>query len=221
MADRKWSPGIAAVLSFFIPGVGQIYKRQILGGFVWMAIIGALYTFPLTALIIASFAKMSSNSTGAFMAVGIFLVPILGGVFHLACIIGAATGDTSQYTSGKSWAALLLVVIFACGIAGYLERQDVKIPESIPVQSRIGPSPTNHPIDAPTDTHCGHPNHKPSSVESVEKWRTWKCVSRSETDVPWGACLSRSEYTWERGMGCPGSERCCPHSTLKQTGETE
>ena len=30
--QRKWSPGIAAVLSFFIPGVGQIYKGNILRG---------------------------------------------------------------------------------------------------------------------------------------------------------------------------------------------
>ena len=29
---RLWSPGVAAVLSFLIPGLGQLYKRKILSG---------------------------------------------------------------------------------------------------------------------------------------------------------------------------------------------
>ncbi|MEZ5362171.1 MAG: hypothetical protein R2748_07445 [Bryobacterales bacterium] len=30
---QRWNPGVAAVLSFVIPGLGQIYKRQLLDGF--------------------------------------------------------------------------------------------------------------------------------------------------------------------------------------------
>jgi TM2 domain-containing membrane protein YozV len=35
--ERLWNPGIAAVLSFFFPGVGQIYRGKILRGLIWMA----------------------------------------------------------------------------------------------------------------------------------------------------------------------------------------
>jgi TM2 domain-containing membrane protein YozV len=35
-ASKEWNPGIAAVLSFFIPGVGQIYKGQIGLGLAWL-----------------------------------------------------------------------------------------------------------------------------------------------------------------------------------------
>ena len=33
--QRTWNPGTAAVLSFFIPGLGQLYKGQILDGFLY------------------------------------------------------------------------------------------------------------------------------------------------------------------------------------------
>ncbi|MBK6910881.1 MAG: hypothetical protein IPH10_08135 [bacterium] len=34
--EKHWHPGIAAVLSFFIPGLGQIYRGKILRGLLWM-----------------------------------------------------------------------------------------------------------------------------------------------------------------------------------------
>lgn len=37
------NPGIAAVLSFFVPGVGQIYKREIIKGIVYFLITSGLY----------------------------------------------------------------------------------------------------------------------------------------------------------------------------------
>jgi TM2 domain-containing membrane protein YozV len=33
---RTWNPGVAAVLSLFIPGAGQIYKGQIGAGLLWL-----------------------------------------------------------------------------------------------------------------------------------------------------------------------------------------
>jgi hypothetical protein len=63
--ERQWNPGVAAVLSFFIPGLGQIYKGQIINGLTWLfftALGYACFVFP-----------------------GIFL--------HLLCILGAASGD--------------------------------------------------------------------------------------------------------------------------------
>lgn len=63
-ARQAWSPGVAAVLSLVIPGAGQMYKGQILGGFVW-----------LIAVVIGYIA---------------FVVP--GLVLHVCCIVAAASG---------------------------------------------------------------------------------------------------------------------------------
>ena len=63
-----WHPGIAAVLSFFIPGLGQIYKGQIFNGIAWMI----------------------------FVPVGYLLFVLPGLVLHLLCIIGAYSGDPTR-----------------------------------------------------------------------------------------------------------------------------
>ena len=65
MAYRKWNPGVAALLSFFIPGVGQMYKGDVGTGIAWL-----IFTY-----------------------LGYFLFIIPGLVLHLICIITAATGD--------------------------------------------------------------------------------------------------------------------------------
>jgi len=65
---QLWSPGIAAVLSFLIPGLGQIYKGQILSGIAWLIFVPIGYLF--------------------------FIFP--GAILHLFCIIGASMGDPMQ-----------------------------------------------------------------------------------------------------------------------------
>ena len=62
---RKWSPGVAAVLSFFIPGLGQMYQGNILSGLFWLF----------------------------FVVVGYMVFIIPGLILHLICIISAASGD--------------------------------------------------------------------------------------------------------------------------------
>jgi TM2 domain-containing membrane protein YozV len=69
---QRWSPALAAVLSFFLPGLGQLYKGQILNGIVWFFMVGLGYM----ALILP------------------------GLVLHLFCIIGAASGN--PWTEGKT-----------------------------------------------------------------------------------------------------------------------
>jgi TM2 domain-containing membrane protein YozV len=69
---QRWSPGLAAVLSFFVPGLGQLYKGQILNGIAWFFMVGLGYV----ALILP------------------------GLVLHLLCIIGAASGN--PWTEGKT-----------------------------------------------------------------------------------------------------------------------
>lgn len=67
--EPLWSPGIAAVLSFFIPGLGQLYKGQIINAIAWFV----------------------------FVPVGYFFFFIPGLILHLFCIIGATMGDPRRY----------------------------------------------------------------------------------------------------------------------------
>ncbi len=62
---EKWNPGIAALLSFFLPGVGQMYKGDVGSGILWL--IGVIIGY-------------------------IFLI-IPGIILHIICIINAASGD--------------------------------------------------------------------------------------------------------------------------------
>lgn len=64
-APAKWSPGIAALLSFIIPGAGQLYKGQVLNGVLWFVFV--------------------------IIGYACFIIP--GLVLHLICIFGAASGD--------------------------------------------------------------------------------------------------------------------------------
>lgn len=63
-----WSAGVAAVLSFFIPGLGQMYKGQIINGLAWLVCVVIGYAC--------------------------FVVP--GLVLHLFCVVGAASGDPTK-----------------------------------------------------------------------------------------------------------------------------
>ena len=62
---RKWSPGVAALLSFIIPGAGQMYKGNVMSGLAWLF----------------------------FVVLGYFLLLIPGLILHLICIFAAASGD--------------------------------------------------------------------------------------------------------------------------------
>ena len=60
-----FSRGLAAILSLFIPGLGQMYKGQILNGIAWFFIVAIGYVF--------------------------FVIP--GLILHICCILGAASGS--------------------------------------------------------------------------------------------------------------------------------
>lgn len=61
----RWSRGTAAILSLFIPGLGQMYKGQVINGVVWFAVV----------------------------AVGYVFLVLPGVVLHVLCVLGAASGD--------------------------------------------------------------------------------------------------------------------------------
>jgi hypothetical protein len=62
---RSWNPGVAAVLSLFIPGAGQVYRGQTGAGILWLIIVVG----------------------------GYFLFIIPGVVLHLICIFNAARAE--------------------------------------------------------------------------------------------------------------------------------
>ncbi len=65
LRERKWSFGVAAVLSLGIPGAGQMYKGKIGTGLLWLIIVG----------------------------IGYFLLVVPGLILHLIYIMTAASGD--------------------------------------------------------------------------------------------------------------------------------
>jgi TM2 domain-containing membrane protein YozV len=69
---QRWSPGLAAVLSFFVPGLGQLYKGQILNGIVWFV----------------------------FVFLGYLALFVPGLVLHFFCVLGALSGN--PWTEGKT-----------------------------------------------------------------------------------------------------------------------
>jgi TM2 domain-containing membrane protein YozV len=62
---KRWNPFVAAILSLFLPGLGQIYKGQFLNGLAWLVLTIVGYIC--------------------------FIIP--GVVLHLCCVLGALTGD--------------------------------------------------------------------------------------------------------------------------------
>ena len=69
---QRWSPGLAAVLSFFLPGLGQLYKGQLINGLVWFFMVMCGYA----ALIVP------------------------GLILHFLCVLGALSGN--PWSEGKT-----------------------------------------------------------------------------------------------------------------------
>jgi len=70
MANTKeWSPGVAALLSFVIPGAGQIYKGSIGVGLLWLICV----------------------------IVGYMLMIVPGVILHIICIYKAHSGNPYKF----------------------------------------------------------------------------------------------------------------------------
>ncbi len=65
---QQWNAGVAALLSFLIPGVGQMYKGNVAHGVVWFVVT----------------------------LIGYMMLIVPGLVLHLICICTAASGDTTR-----------------------------------------------------------------------------------------------------------------------------
>ena len=67
-AVAGWNPGVAALLSLFLPGAGQMYKGTVGVGFAWLIGTIIAYTF--------------------------LVVP--GVILHVICIVNAATESVAR-----------------------------------------------------------------------------------------------------------------------------
>jgi TM2 domain-containing membrane protein YozV len=71
--QKTWNPGTAAVLSFIIPGTGQMYKGRILAGLVWLVGVAVGYVA--------------------------FVVP--GVILHIGCVYNAYSYDPTKTSDAK------------------------------------------------------------------------------------------------------------------------
>ncbi len=67
-AQRVWNPGVALVLSFFIPGLGQMYRGRIGRGILWFV--------------------------GVVIGYFVFIMP--GIIAHVICLVDAYSGDPTK-----------------------------------------------------------------------------------------------------------------------------
>lgn len=86
----KWNAGVAALLSFVLPGAGQMYKGQLGDGIAWLM----------------------------FIAIGYATSIVPGLLLHLICIIGAATGIPVVKKKTRYWRSIgVALLIFSVAIA--------------------------------------------------------------------------------------------------------
>lgn len=57
--EKKASNTTAAILSFFIPGAGQMYKDQVLTGMAWMVVVAVGYAFMIIPGLVLHFICVS------------------------------------------------------------------------------------------------------------------------------------------------------------------
>jgi hypothetical protein len=86
--QRLWNPGVAALMSFLIPGAGQIYKGQIFKGILYLLVVAVGYA--------------------AFVLPGVIL--------HVLAILDAVQGDPFKDASkgtgwSGGWLALIVVLL--------------------------------------------------------------------------------------------------------------
>ncbi|MEQ1909225.1 MAG: hypothetical protein ABMA15_10410 [Vicinamibacterales bacterium] len=85
LVKRAWSPLLASVLSLVLPGAGQVYKRQIFFGLIWL--ISAVLAY-------AGFFDLFRGLFDFRPTPRRYLSPFeLGGVIHLLCVADAALSD--------------------------------------------------------------------------------------------------------------------------------
>lgn len=107
---------------------------------------------------------------------------------------------------------LLVLALVAFGIWKLVsEIREVKAIADKPQVDRPTSVPQAAPAPEPARTsHCGDPVHPPRGVSVPRNWSAWTCKSSHQAGPAWSKCLQRTAYSDTEGMGCEGSNRCCP-----------
>ncbi len=107
---------------------------------------------------------------------------------------------------------LLVLAVVAFGIWKLVsEYREAKAIADKPQVARPTAVPQAAPAPEPVrSSHCGDPAHQPKGVAVPKDWAAWSCKSSKEAGASWPRCLQRSIYSDVEGMGCEGSNRCCP-----------
>jgi TM2 domain-containing membrane protein YozV len=124
--NKSWSPGVAAVLSFFIPGLGQIYKGRVglgIGLFVLTAIGYAALILPGIAIHIGVIINAYEGRDGAAVEAALVGVPpsaeseatrlaerkgnlravaFIGGLLFVAVLLGLLLRPETQRSTSAS-----------------------------------------------------------------------------------------------------------------------
>ena len=180
--EKSFNRGIAGILSFFIPGLGQIYKGQVGRGIFYLLLTCGLYCAPMITMF---------GGLGALMgSVALALI------VHLLVIIGAVTSRLPGYLFTALvifWIMAGLIVVFV-SVAGRMGG---------PKTAQASTTRTTRDYVYEPVTHCGDVDHDPG----VANWSDYKCNNWVVDRL----CLSRAKYSSVRGMGCPGRQKCCPN----------
>ena len=187
--SRTWSRGVAAVLSFFIPGLGQIYKGQIAAGLLWM-LVGALI----------------------FIGYAMFLIPIAI-VPHILCIHYAYSSpsaqekDTARYqaiSNGRrtsNGAAIVICVLLAAAVV--LGGIYVFLPISTKSSANIG-TPTSQSVEVEIRSIP-----RPSLPPSSQAYEVREAVDAIPSVTPARKAVGLRQ---ESGSAGPPPPRTLPHA---------
>ncbi len=83
------SPGIAMVLSLFLPGLGQIYRGRLISGLAWMFFVACGY-------LSLSIGGLNISLSERFTSPRYFILWLPGLVLHLICLFFA--GRTAKHS---------------------------------------------------------------------------------------------------------------------------
>jgi TM2 domain-containing membrane protein YozV len=130
--QRTFNPGVAALLSFFFPGAGQIYKGKIGAGLLWFIAV----------------------------PIGYFCIILPGIILHVWCVYNAAAvGPNGQQSEGADRDTLNVVIILgviiavvavSAGIYAYIQIYQTPVVSDTPLPITTvepSPSPTSHNAD--------------------------------------------------------------------------
>jgi LCP family protein required for cell wall assembly len=225
--SRKRSPAVAALLSFLLPGLGQLYVGAVVRGLLW--------ALPTVALLIGLVAVAGGGMSALIglladpaTLIGLIVLNVAFLVYHVAAMLDAhalarRTGGWAGGAERGSQAVLAGLVVLALVLHGLptvagawgnaaLDRLFPSRPDVIPVVS-FAPAPTDdeEPTDAPTASPASTASPAPSGTGGSASPSLPPSASPSSPpqsfpplDTPWGDRLNVLLIGSDAGPGRTG-----------------